>query len=741
MSERLVGVEKEIGQHWAMRRDGMAAEVSVALADAAAEVGRAAQEAVASAKRDLADNLQVSLERWLETVAASSVQVGGATDQAVQTLVRNERAITDRLDAFEAAVSARSEAVTEQLTSQSLALRSVLEAMEGVLARQGRDLIEALEGSAAGLNNTFAARLSETEARLLAEREAHERVYASHARLMDETAGERAASLQHVAEVHRASVAADLASALCDLQAQLGAHEHAASAGLTEAARQMADALTVELTGLADALGARGETLRDQIAARQAELIEAIEQGVAKTEAGLSHSLTATADKVSGLAAEIDKGLEQRAEAIAQAMEQASALVLRTLADTVNEAQSGIRRGADAAVHAMDASKRDVLDAVNRGVEDVAGSLNAGASLNLQLLATHVGQAGDILSAAETSAGDSASRLLERARALIETGALEAEKAVDLGRERLLAALGESARAGGEDLIQRGLDSQKALDHEAAKAIDRLEATRAALAGVAAQSADGMAARLTQQMAELQRAIAAGAEQLRREFSGPLAETLARVEAEGVELAGATRVLAESFAATSSAHREQLHGVFAREADALAATVASNAEAFRRDFEAALSGADHAFVARGLDLARTLAARVAEMRALLVDDGMPLLKALDARSGDLSSQIEAASQRSLGDFERKAAGLIALLTRRGDDLLSAMTAAASESARKVADLKSEVDAGAARADASLREVERKAGTVLGLIDRRAADLSTASLEWAHVGSENRAAAS
>ena len=122
-------------------------------------------------------------------------------------------------------------------------------------------------------------------------------------------------------------------------------------------------------------------------------------------------------------------------------------------------------------------------------------------------------------------------------------------------------------------------------------------------------------------MAELQRAIAAGAEQLRREFSGPLAETLARVEAEGVELAGATRVLAESFAATSSAHREQLHSVFAREADALAATVASNADAFRRDFEAALAGADHAFVARGLDLARTLGARVAEMRALLVEEG------------------------------------------------------------------------------------------------------------------------
>jgi hypothetical protein len=77
----------------------------------------------------------------------------------------------------------------------------------------------------------------------------------------------------------------------------------------------------------------------------------------------------------------------------------------------------------------------------------------------------------------------------------------------------------------------------------------------------------------------------------------------------------------------------------------------------------------------------------------------------------------------LNDFERKAASLIQVLTRRGDDLLSAMTAAASESARKVAALSGEVDTGTDRTAASLRQIERKFAALLSMIDKRSDDMT------------------
>jgi hypothetical protein len=52
-----------------------------------------------------------------------------------------------------------------------------------------------------------------------------------------------------------------------------------------------------------------------------------------------------------------------------------------------------------------------------------------------------------------------------------------------------------------------------------------------------------------------------------------------------------------------------------------------------------------------------------------------------------------------------------------------MTAAASESARKVASLSGEVDTGTDRTAASLRQIERKFTSLLSMIDKRSDDLT------------------
>ena len=89
----------------------------------------------------------------------------------------------------------------------------------------------------------------------------------------------------------------------------------------------------------------------------------------------------------------------------------------------------------------------------------------------------------------------------------------------------------------------------------------------------------------------------------------------------------------------------------------------------------------------------------------------------------MSQAVKSVSQRSLSDFERKTTALITLLTRRGDDLLSAMTAAASESARRVANLSGDVDTSADRTAASLREIERKFSALVAMIEKRGDDVT------------------
>jgi uncharacterized membrane-anchored protein YhcB (DUF1043 family) len=590
-------------------------------------------------------------------------------------------------------------------------------------------LVEALDASTTNLRDTFEARLKEADTRMVAWRDAWSQSFATHVRLLEEGSRESAVSLHSLAadhraaaieslETHRASVAADLASAFSALQEQLGARDREASANLLRVAREMADGVANELGTLVDSLGTRGEALRERIVARQAELIQVFEQGAAKTETSLSRSLGSTAHSIEELAKRISDDLDRRGHAIAQTMEQATEHVLGTLSGRMDEARTSIERGAAEAVEAFESNKRNLLATLAQGVKDAAEVLNSGAEGNLQSLEARLGDTKQVLIEAQKSAAESAARFLSEAKAVFASGTAEAEKSIGLGRERLVAALAETARAGAEDMSRRGLESQKALEGETAKAVERLEASRATLAGAAAQAAERFASNITEQMTQLQRAMTQGADKLKREFAEPLTETLARVEADGAELAGATRVLAETLVSASSTHRDQLHQAFARAADSLTATVSANADAFRRDFEAVVASADGVFLSRGFDLAQTLAGRISEMRALLEGEGLPLLKALDSQSAGLSQQIDAASQRSLNDFERKATVLIGLLTRRGDDLLSSMTAAASETARKVAQLKDDADATAARADASLRDIERKVGVMLEMLDKR-----------------------
>jgi hypothetical protein len=109
-----------------------------------------------------------------------------------------------------------------------------------------------------------------------------------------------------------------------------------------------------------------------------------------------------------------------------------------------------------------------------------------------------------------------------------------------------------------------------------------------------------------------------------------------------------------------------------------------------RDLTSAIVEADAALTSSGQDIAQRVGTRIEELRNLLDGEGAEFVARLEARGDQVSGQIASVGERSLQSFDQKVTGLIALLTRRGDDLLSAMNAGASESARKVAALTGQI---------------------------------------------------
>lgn len=670
LSAKLCAVDETLDRQWASRREGLAAE-------------------------------------FVSVAESTTRQSHSSLEKASNAIATIESTMSHRLDAFESTLAERGDAFMAKLAAQSLALQGALDNAEGKIAQLQSSVERSVEAAASGVNEA--------------------------ATRLEGAGGQHRALLSETLEIHRATLAREMNAAVSMLQSQSIERETTILDRMTTTSRALVDGLLGEVSAIAEALGSRGETLRDSVHARQSEWIVAIESGAAQTEQRFGKSLRATTESLDALAARIDSGLEQRGRAIARTLAQATQTLMQTLADGARLTRASIEQDAAEAARALDHARQSLMASIETTARSGAETLTSGFVGQRQQLETTVAEVVNKLETAhaglvrsiERSAAEADSLLahhrVEASRSLA-AGSIEAARALDERRESLLGGVTDATKAIVETLLQRGNESRQALEDEATRAARTLGESQSAFTGAVSRAAESFAAEFARQQALLHHTFEGGAERMNSGFVAPLTETLTRIEAEGTQLAAATQALAESVAATSSLQRRQLNEAFAREADALAATLAANAETFQRKFESALSHADDIFLSRGVDVARTLATRIDELRGLLEREGSFFLDSLESRREHLSQAVDAVSQRSLGDFERKTAGLISLLTRRGDDLLSAMTAAASESARKVAQLAGEVDAQAVRAAETLRELEQRTESLRALADAKAGDL-------------------
>ena len=669
LGSQLTSVEQEVEQSWVKRREKLRMDIAAESEALRNALTAGATEASSAAAKDV-EQLAKSTTHLLQSAAE---QIGSA-------VASGNAAFAERIADIESALNGRGEALIGRLDAQSSGLRTALEKAEAVVSQRGDGLVEAIDRIARELNQSVVDNVADFGTRAVAMRESFDGAMQAHALALSERAEAGQARLADLADRHGASVTKALsahqvatdgaiAAAIAELQSEAVNREHTAAARLHGVAREFVDDLVGRMGTLTDTLGSRGEELRGQFVARQAELVEIIRTGLAQTDERARERLGAISEALEGLASRIDSGLESRGKAIVQ-----------TLARATIEITQGL----------TDSSK------------NLKGAIDAGAADAVRALA------------------DQGST----ARETLESGAREAARILEAGRAQFVSSLALSAKDAVENLTSRSKEAREALAAETTDAVAQLEASRSTVSGAATTAARALAEEFARHNRQLAETVTGAMEQMNREFGAPLGQTIARVQAEGAELSAATRALAETIAKTASIHRESLKQGFDHEAQALAATLSANAQTFRRDFQAALTGADEVFLGRGLELAGDLSNRIADLQLLLDNDGRAFIEGFETHSAQWVSQVDSVSQRSLNDFERKASGLIALLTRRGDDLLSAMTAAASESARKIAALSDEVDTGTDRTAASLRQIERKFAALLSMIDKRGDDLTT-----------------
>lgn len=699
LSAKLRAVDETLDRQWAARRETLASEFATV---------------AESAKTAFASGVKEQIPEWIGLADAATRQSGSALERASNAIVNIESTMSRRLDAFETTLAQRGEAFMERLAAHALALQSALDDAEGKIAQLQSNVEQTAKGAMRRMDEAAAAGYAEAATRL-------EGTGEQHRTLLSETL-----------EIHRATLARELSTAVSALQSHSIGREKAFVDHMTTTARGLVDGLLAELGSFVDVLGSRGETLRDSVFARHNEWSAVMERGAAQTEQRFGKSLRATTESLEALAARIDSGLEQRGRAIARTLAQATQTLLQTLADGARLTRASIEQDAAEAARNLADARQSLVASVEISAKSGAETLTSGFVGQRHLMETSVAEAvlrletahAELVRSIERSATEADSLLAnhraEASRSL-QAGSIESARVLEERRESLLASVTDATTTIVETLLQRGDASRKALEEEAAQAARTLAESQSAFSGALSRAAEAFAADFAHQQAALNHAFEGGAERMKRGFVAPLTETLARIEAEGTQLAEAAQALAESVATTSSAHRRGLNGAFVREAETLAATLAANAEAFQRKFESALSNSDDVFLSRGVDVARTLATRIDELRALLERDGSSFLDQLDSRREQLSQQVEAVSQRSLGDFERKTTGLISLLTRRGDDLLSAMSAAASESARKVAQLAGDVDAEAVQAAETLRQFEQRVESLREQADLKGGD--------------------
>ncbi len=227
--------------------------------------------------------------------------------------------------------------------------------------------------------------------------------------------------------------------------------------------------------------------------------------------------------------------------------------------------------------------------------------------------------------------------------------------------ERIDGVLAARARSINETLARSTVDAAKTLSEggrEIAQSIaaksSELEATLRQRAETLSQALSELAgdinAKLADRLDDMSGALGNSVTRFRDDIVGPLHTLSVQLQSGGAEIAEAIARHAANVGETVESHVQRI----------------------------------------GAESTAQLVARIEEMRGLVEGPAADLVSKIGARGDEVADQIAGVSVQASQNFEQQINNLVALLTRRGDDLLAAISATAAGSVRELGALSGQI---------------------------------------------------
>lgn len=439
---------------------------------------------------------------------------------------------------------------------------------------------------------------------------------------------------------------------------------------------------------------------------RNRELDERITEHHGRFE-GAAHKYVDDFEKAStGQRAAIDESLHSHVRLVNSATEDALAKFEISIRERSREAAARIFAHTGELVAAI----QNLFSAIEETVVDRGGALDQ------TLAARHQ----DFETLFDSRLGVTEARMGDRLREIgVSLREITREIDQDLAaRGKALAeTLASDTSEATRTFFEGSRDIALGLETRSLEAVASMRTSAAAFGRALSDLGAGVEATLKAELEEMTGTLGGGVERLESRVVAPLRDIAGRFDSRGAEMAERLDGYRKALDEIIDNHAEAMRSSLTLGAEMIDAKLAARTHDFNREISAALENLGKAVDGRGGDLAGAVSQRIDDLRKLLEGEGAELLAKLGATGSAVSEQISGVSERAAQAFERRSTGLVALLTRRADDLLSAISASTSESVRSLGEMTermaSEVGTSTAALQSAAKSIEGRSPEVSG----------------------------
>ena len=666
----------------------------------------------------IAERIENGQNILLQSVGAAEAMLDERTRALSERIETRHAELLERASAVETSFDERAASISERIENGQNALLQSVGAAEATLDERARILAERVEAG----QNTLLQSVGAAEA-LLDERA---REFAKHieAKRIDligcivevetsldertrgvltqwsDSANSAADKLTFAATEAVAAIAASSDNLNEALVSRLAAFEDALGSQGTDVVRAFSEQtgrFDESLRRLDELVGVNGETVIDRIGLHAAAVSDDIARHVESVDTIFGGRREELEQRLQDHFTRVDEVARRHIEDIENA-----AIAQHTALDLVlANHQTRVENTFDGAMANMDdllvRRGQETGDKIESGAQQLAAALDgkfaqfeetvgAGASAVEQRLAKRVQEMSTAIEAGiEITNIKSSDRLREISGAL-EALAARIDESLDKRGKLVGEALARQTLAVARTLSEGGRGIAEDMDAKSQLIAETLQSRAKTISESFDLFVEGVDSSLRGRMDEMKQVLGGSAQHFEEEILAPLQKVGGRIETSGAELSQALASHRKTLDGVVASHGQAIQVTFAEGARAFDSRIGALADSFRKEVAAAIAGLEVALEERGGDVTGAISRKILELRALINAEGGQFIADLNARGETISNNIVGAGGQALQSFEQRVSAMVALLTRRGDDLLAAINAGSTESVRALSNL-------------------------------------------------------